>query len=210
MSIQDLYNSIFSLYSDELSVRDNIGGVTRILSLKQGNIPCYITYIGGQEQYTPYGKNNVIADYRLFCDPIEVKSTDVVRIVDDDGDNQYNILYIDDCDDLQHHFEIDLLLIKAPLEIDDNNSSSSESMSESSSSSSTVTRFSTSSASSSSSSTVVLSGSSSSSTVSESSSSEIESHSSASSTSSASSVTDPVSTSSMSSSSSSDSSSSST
>ena len=154
MSIEDLYNSVYSLYSDEITGRDAIGGLTRGLVLKQANIPCYITYLAGQEQYTPYGKNNIIADYRLFCGAIEVKSTDIVRIIDEDGDNQYNILYIDSCDDIDppHHFEIDLLLIKAPYEIYESSSTSSAESHSTSSSSTSSYGFSTSSMSSSSSS----------------------------------------------------------
>jgi len=150
MSIESLYNSVFSLYSFEQGARDAIGGVTRVLALKQANIPCYVTYLTGQEQYT-YGKNNIVADNRLFCGSIEIETTDIVRIIDEDGDNQYNILYIDECDDIQpvHHLEIDLLLIKAPYEIMESSSSSSY-MESSGSSSSSSEKYSTSSASSSS------------------------------------------------------------
>lgn len=132
MGIQSLYNSIFHLYSNESTGRDNIGGIIRTAALKQGNIKCYCTYLSGEEVYE-YGKNNIVATHRLFCNPLEVESTDLVRIIDDDGDNWYNITYIDDCDDLQHHFELALLYIKAPQEILESSSSDSSSSSSSSS-----------------------------------------------------------------------------
>jgi len=136
--ISNLFNSVFSLYSNEITGRDTKGGITRGLVQKYKNVPCYDTYIQGEEEYN-YGKRIVYAERRLFCLPtIQIKSTYLVRIIDDDGDNWYAVLYIDDCDDLQHHYEIDLLWIQSPQEVygsSESSSSSSETISESSSSS---------------------------------------------------------------------------
>lgn len=137
MSIEDFYNSIFYLYSTPITDRSSIGGIVRTVQLKQSNIPCYITYISGEEQ-VKYGKNNIVATYRLFCNPIEIDSTDVVRIIDEDGDNWYDVAYIDNCNDMDHHFELNLIGIKAPQEILESSSSSSSSSSLDSSSSSST------------------------------------------------------------------------
>lgn len=165
MSIQNLYFSKFDLYTDALSGRDSIGGVTRSVILNTASISCYFTKLSADEIYR-YGKNNVIATHRLFCDKIKIKTTDVVLF----KGNWYNIKYIDRCNRMDHHLEILLLGIKAPQVIE-YSSSSSSSISQSFSSSSSSYGYSTSSMSSSSSSSVSLSSESSSSTSSFSSSS---------------------------------------
>ena len=118
MAIQDLFDATFSLYSYEMGTQDAIGGVTRTLTLIQANVAGYITPISGNEVYQ-YGKQNVYADYRLFTNPMEIETTDIIKIVDDFGTTYYNVLYVDNCNDMpvEHHYEIDLLMIKAPQEL---------------------------------------------------------------------------------------------
>jgi len=113
MSIDNLYDAVMSLYTYQISSQDAIGGVIRTLTASTANVSCYITPIQGNEEYK-YGKQNVVADYRMFIDPMEIKTTDLIKVVDEFGTTWYNVLYVDDCDDLGHHYEVDLLMIKAP------------------------------------------------------------------------------------------------
>ena len=113
--IQDLYDATMTLYTYEITAHDSIGGIVRTLVPLTANVSCYVTPITGNEFYK-YGKQNVMADFRMFCDPMEVKTTDLVKVVDEFGTTWYNVLYVDDADELNHHFEIDLIQIKAPQE----------------------------------------------------------------------------------------------
>lgn len=139
MSIQSLYKYKFNLYEDSISSRNAIGGLNRTLTLKSSNISCYFTHLSDYEQYT-YGLKNIEATHRLFCDPIDVSSTDIIKI----SNRYYNIKYIDNCNNMGHHYEILLLINQHPL-IEEYSSSSSSSMDEYMSSSSSSELYSTSS-----------------------------------------------------------------
>lgn len=112
MSLNSLYNSSFDLYSNEIIGRNSIGGIIRGAVLKQASIDCFFTYIGGDEAYV-FGKNNIPATHRLFCNPLEIETTDIVQI---DG-NWYDVKYIDDTF-MSNHYEVKLLATKAPLVVE--------------------------------------------------------------------------------------------
>jgi hypothetical protein len=117
MSLNSLYNTSFDLYSNELTGRNSIGGIIRTAVLKQANIKCFFTYLAGREDYL-FEKNNVYATHRLFCNPIQVESTDIIL---HDG-NWYDIKFIDETfitDGANvHHFEIKMVACRAPQVVD--------------------------------------------------------------------------------------------
>ena len=102
MAIQDLYNCTFNLYSYEETGRNDLGGIEKTAVFKSSQRG-YYTYLRGGEQYK-FGKNNVIAKYRLFCDELNIKSTDIVQI----QNLWFNIKSIDPCSNFAHHYEITL------------------------------------------------------------------------------------------------------
>lgn len=143
MSIESLYNSVFSLYRNSLdsATPDAIGGVSRTVSLVDSSIPCYFTPISFKEAVF-FGKMNVQASHRLFtaCN-YEFITTDLVYI----NGSYYNVEYIEDAGgNRHHHIELLLKITKAPHIVyadsssSDSSSSSSSSYSSSSSSSSSV------------------------------------------------------------------------
>jgi len=107
MSIQSLYGEKCNIYSNEVTSFDNIGGQIRTSVIKFADQKCYYTQLSGRER-SYLGKNNVVADYRLFCDFINIESTDIIFI----RNRWHNIVNIDNC--LNHHLEILLLVIEAP------------------------------------------------------------------------------------------------
>jgi hypothetical protein len=113
--LSDLYDATMTLYSYEITDRGANGGIIRTLVPLTSNVPCYITPISGNETYK-FGKNNIIGDFRMFVDPMEISTTNLVKVVDEFGTTWFNVLYIDNADDLDHHFEVDLLEVKAPVE----------------------------------------------------------------------------------------------
>ena len=100
--LENLYNVIFNLYSYDQTSRNNIGGIEKTAIFKSSQ-SAYYTYLRGGEQYK-FGKNNVVAKYRLFCQPIEVNSSDLVQI----QNLWFRIVAIDPCSNFDHHLEITL------------------------------------------------------------------------------------------------------
>jgi len=133
--IQCLYNATFLVYTPTYT--DGIyGNVAETLTLALGPIRCYITKLSGSKQLF-VGKLQIIATHRLFCDPQRVlKSNQKIYVVEQDL--WFNILDIDNCSNLGHHYELLLESIEGPLVVqdDDDSSSSSSSSVDSSSSSS--------------------------------------------------------------------------
>lgn len=121
MSIESLYNSVFYLYTNEITGYDSIGGVTRSAVLVN-SYPCYYTMLTGSKQVA-FGKNNIVSTHRLFCSPIDIETTDLVYI----NQEWYEILYIDNCNNMGHHYEIYLYRADAPQILDDSSSTSSSS-----------------------------------------------------------------------------------
>jgi len=112
MSIQDLYNTTFDLYSYEQTSRTNIGGVNKSTVLKQAGIPCYETELN-EDTFYQYGKTNVQADHRIFCDLLaNIKSSDKIYCYGTGF--WYDILFIDYCNMMEHHVEIYCKTIEAP------------------------------------------------------------------------------------------------
>jgi len=103
--IENLYNVTYNLYSYEQTGRTNIGGVEKTAVFKS-SAPAYYTYIRGGEQYK-FGKNNVIAKFRLFCAKTNIKSTDIINI----QNLWFNIIGIDPCSKFEHHYEVTLSAI---------------------------------------------------------------------------------------------------
>ena len=132
MSIQGLYNSIAFIYTTSYTI-GTYGNQIESLSLKYSGIPCYITYLSGQKQVY-VGKNQVLATHRLFCNPqLSLKSSDKVYI--SGNETWYNVLYVDNCNQMGHHIEL-LLEQIGDQDIGDLSSRSSSSIDSSSSSSS--------------------------------------------------------------------------
>jgi len=128
MSIEGLYNSYFSLYTNSIVSTDTYGGVNRVMVLV-GTFPCYVTALNGDE-LVAYGKTNVVSTHMLFCKIMDIKSSDVVYI---DEWGWFNISFIDNANNMGHHNEIYLYQAAAP-QVEAESSTSSESSSSSSSS----------------------------------------------------------------------------
>lgn len=126
--IQDLYNITFNLYSNEITSYDVIGSEIRSLVYKDSK-SCYCTSLSGKKEVYN-GKFNILADYLLYCDPLDIKTTDLIYInlMEDNGaSGWFQIVYIDNCNNMSHHFEIYLLSIGAPQISEVSSSSSSSS-----------------------------------------------------------------------------------
>jgi len=121
MGIEYLYNSVFSLYSNEITGYDSIGGTIRA-AVYQNTYACYYTMLTGNKQVA-FGKNNIVSTHRLFCKIIDIETTDLILI---NGD-WYEVLYIDNCNNMNHHLEVYLYRADAPQIIDESSSSSSSS-----------------------------------------------------------------------------------
>ena len=132
MSIEGLYNSSFSLYTNAITSVDSYGGVNRARVLA-GTFPCYITALNGDEQVI-YGKTNVVSTHMLFCSIIDMLSSDVVYVA---GWGWFNVSFIDNANNMGHHLEVYLYQANAPqIQIEESTSSESSSSSSTSSSSS--------------------------------------------------------------------------
>ena len=108
-----ILNTSFDLYSNEITSSTAIGGQIRTLTLKQATIPCYFTYLTGAEKNL-YGKRNIKADYRLFADLLDIKSTDIVLV----DSKYYNVSFINQSGlQLDHHLELLLIAVKSPQDI---------------------------------------------------------------------------------------------
>jgi len=109
MSLSDAYFSRFTTYSNEVTGRTATGGVVRTLVVKQASTPCYLTLLSAKEQYA-YGQRNMIATHLLMCDVFDVKSSDVIVV----GTKSFQIVQIENADDIFHHLEIVLFSVLAP------------------------------------------------------------------------------------------------
>jgi hypothetical protein len=108
-----LLNRSFDLYSNAITSSDVYGGQTRTPVIKLLNVPCHFTYLTGREQAL-YGKRNIQATHVIFCDPTDVKSTDLVYV---EG-LYWSIQYIH-LSGLDHdnHMEILIRAVNAPQDI---------------------------------------------------------------------------------------------
>ena len=122
----NLLNTTFDLYTNAIVSVDTYGGVNRSM-VKVGTYPCYVTMLSADELVV-YGKTNVISTHRLFCNLVDIKTSDVIYV----NNSWFNISYCDYCN--FHHLEIYLYQATAPQIITEE-STSSESSSYSSSSS---------------------------------------------------------------------------
>ena len=127
--INDLHNTTCDIYSYAVISKDTYGGVERVLVLRVSGIKCYETELTEEEVYR-YGRQQVIADHLIFCAPISICATDKIYCYG--SDSWYDVNYIDDCNDMEHHYEILCRTIRAP-EVYEYSSSSSSSESSSSS-----------------------------------------------------------------------------
>jgi hypothetical protein len=121
MSIESLYNSVFHLYSNEITGYDSIGGSIRN-AVFQNSYACYFTMLSGNKQIV-FGKNNIVSTHLLFTKIIDISTTDLVRI----NDLWYEVTYVDNCNNMNHHLEIYMYRADAPQILDDSSSSSSSS-----------------------------------------------------------------------------------
>ena len=103
MSIKALYKQRFYIYRPTITVGE-YGNTVETLDLFKGPLKCYCTYLGGGKQVFA-GKMNVIASHRLFCDPIKdiIKTNDRIYVYE--YDIFFNILYVDHCITMLHHYE---------------------------------------------------------------------------------------------------------
>ena len=122
MSIENLYNSIFSLYSNDITGYDSIGGTIRSAVLLN-SYPCYYTMLTGNKAVA-FGKSNIVSTHRLFCSIIDISTTDLIYIT---NEGWFEVLYIDRCNNMSHHLEVYLYRADAPQILDDSSSSSSSS-----------------------------------------------------------------------------------
>lgn len=107
------------------------GNVVETTTLKSGPHKCHCTYLSGNKQVFA-GKLNVVATNRLFCDLVDIRSDDRIYVV---GIGWFNCLYLDNCNQHNHHIEVLLERIEEPQVLDFfSSSSSSEEYSTSSSS----------------------------------------------------------------------------
>jgi uncharacterized membrane protein YgcG len=140
--IQDFYKDTCTIYSRGLTGKTNRGFAPRQLALKYPNIPCWVTdYDEAGTELTYAGKDNLDEIYLLFCDPINLISTDVILTDAILGyPVYYEIIMIDDANDMHHHLEIQIKYLDSPMIMEgsstSSNSTSSSGSSDSSSSSS--------------------------------------------------------------------------
>lgn len=100
--ITSLYNSTFSVYKPVYTA-GLYGNTSITYSISDSSIDCYITYLaGGKTLYV--GREQVIATHRLFCNPVDIKTED--RIYVDDTAKWYNVLYVDNSNVMDHHYEV--------------------------------------------------------------------------------------------------------
>jgi len=113
MAFTMLLNRSFDLYSNSISANDVYGGVTRTSAIKQSNVPCYMTYLSGKEQAL-YGKRNIRPTHVIFCDLLDIKTTDLVYI---EG-HYWSIIYIHESGlEHEHHLEVLIRAVHAPQDI---------------------------------------------------------------------------------------------
>ena len=128
------YRSHASFYK-VTTTKGQYGNFTESLTLVYLNIPCYCTYLSGYKQVFA-GKLNVVATHRLFCDPLSLLNVSY-RVYVAEQRQWFNVLYVDNCNQRQHHFEILLEMIDVQnVDIDSSSSSSSHDEHDNSSSSS--------------------------------------------------------------------------
>jgi hypothetical protein len=126
MAIQALYRQHAYFYHVTNS-KGQYGDIVEVATLFAGPIACYCTYLSGGKQVFS-GKIQVIATHRLFCNPQPIlKSNDKVYV--EEYKQWFNILYIDNCNAMNHHWELLLEMIADPQEVEDLGSSSSSSSS---------------------------------------------------------------------------------
>ena len=97
------------------------GNVVEGITLKSGPFRCCLTYLGGQKQLYA-GKLNIVATHKLYCDPLDITSSDKVYVV---GIGFFNVQYIDNPAQHNNHYQILLERIEEPQILDESSSSSS-------------------------------------------------------------------------------------
>lgn len=103
------FNTVACVYGVTYASTDT-GSTTTTMSLTCRNLPCYVTQVGGTK--SQFGNQDTPQmSYRMFCNPINVKSNDRVYITK--TDDWYQVITVDPCSGLNHHYEIALERIAA-------------------------------------------------------------------------------------------------
>ena len=105
MSIDSLFNTTMAV-SRLTTSQDVIGGEKGTWASNSTGNPCRYRLLSAAER--PYiGKEGVVSTHRLYCEAGgDVTSKD--RIVA--GSNTYDVNYVNDVDEMDHHLQVDMTL----------------------------------------------------------------------------------------------------
>ena len=130
--ISAIFNRHFSVYSYQV-IDGDFGNWREDKVLVHNAKKCFLTKLSGNKPLYA-GKLQTIATHRIFCLPLAIQSNQRIYCIE--TEQWFQILDIDDCSGLNHHYEILLSTINDPDDTEKSSSSSSEEYSSSSSSSS--------------------------------------------------------------------------
>jgi hypothetical protein len=116
--LSSFYTFNAKLYSYDLTGRTSTGGLVRTL-IELKSFKCYATLLKASDQII-YGKSNVVSTHRLFLDPLDISTSNIIYITDSQLVGWYGIAWINNCVEYipamknLRHMEVLLYKVDAP------------------------------------------------------------------------------------------------